>query len=137
MKQLRDIKDNENYIFLAITETWLTDQIMDTEINLDGFIIHRQDRLERKHGGVALYVNETTVSKVVHGKSTKNCESLIVELSDLKVIIGVIYRPPNCPVHHFNDHLTDMGELIRYYDNKCEGWVSLIMGDIDFPFIKN
>lgn len=49
---------------IAITETWLSDNILDAEIALSGMTIIRRDRPSRG-GGVALYYQETLQCEVI------------------------------------------------------------------------
>ena len=41
--------------FIAVTETWLQDHIMDAQLHIEGFNISRCDRVDRGGGGVLLY----------------------------------------------------------------------------------
>ena len=51
------LHDN-NIDILCITETWLTNEIYDSEISIPGYSICRNDRdnLERGHGGIINYI---------------------------------------------------------------------------------
>ena len=51
------LHDN-NIDILCITETWLTNEIDDSEISIPGYSICRNDRdnLERGHGGIINYI---------------------------------------------------------------------------------
>ena len=48
---------NEPYDILIVTETWLSLDILNSEIRIPGFDIARKDR--HQHGGVALYIRDT------------------------------------------------------------------------------
>ena len=59
MAARREIRDCCAYVF---TETWLNDRIPDTAVQLDGFSLHRADRVtslsgKTKGGGVCIYIN--------------------------------------------------------------------------------
>ena len=50
---------------IAITETWLTPEVQDSEAALDGYVLLRSDRsVGRKGGGVAIYVVSHVVAVV-------------------------------------------------------------------------
>ena len=48
-----------NLHILAFTETWLTNNITDSEVSLPGFSIHRSDQADGLGGGIAVYVKDT------------------------------------------------------------------------------
>ena len=52
---LNDLSD-ESTLFVALCETFLNDNIFDTEIQMQGYIVCRTDRLSRPGGGVCFYI---------------------------------------------------------------------------------
>ena len=53
------IKQNKLDI-VAITETWATENIWETELNVDGYVTYRRDRHEirkARGGGVIIYIS--------------------------------------------------------------------------------
>ena len=48
----------DNLMFIALCETYLTNDILDAEVDIPGFSIVRCDRLDRIGGGVCIYVRE-------------------------------------------------------------------------------
>ena len=58
---LHDQAVRNNAMFIAVTETWLSDTVLDAEVShgLPGYTILRCDRAGgRQGGGVALYLRE-------------------------------------------------------------------------------
>jgi hypothetical protein len=54
-----------NLHIIGIAETWLNENVMDAEIQLEGFITYRKDRKavkDGRRGGVLLYIRNTLVS---------------------------------------------------------------------------
>ena len=55
------------YIIIAITESWATYDVNDGELGLDGFVLFQKDRRvirDGKGGGVLLYVSSESVWKL-------------------------------------------------------------------------
>ena len=57
---LPDQAELKNACFVATTETWLNENVLDSEIthNFKGYSIIRSDRKRRQGGGVALFIRE-------------------------------------------------------------------------------
>ena len=83
---------------LAVTETFLSSEILDGEVIDHGYTVHRRDR-DRHGGGVLLIVHNSIPSTRRQDLET-DCELLWVELSltPTNLLVGVYYNPPghNC-----------------------------------------
>ena len=81
---------------VCIVETWLSADILDIEIALFGYQVHRLDR-NRHGGGVLFYVRDNFVTNLY--PSPDNLEILTLSISNVnnKVCISLFYRPPNSP----------------------------------------
>ena len=79
---------------LAVTETFLSDVILDSELVNDDFVVFRQDR-DRHGGGVMLIFNNDIPATRRQDLET-DCEVLWVELSlsSTIVLVGVFLQPP-------------------------------------------
>ena len=56
---LGDTLRNKNSLGVLLTETWLAPEILDAELNIEGYTLFRGDRSARIIGGAAIYlVNE-------------------------------------------------------------------------------
>ena len=51
---------------IALTETWLSADVSDAEINIAGYTVLRCDRKGRIGGGTILYVREDISANVIH-----------------------------------------------------------------------
>ena len=88
---------------IALTETWLSTDIADAEVDIPGYQLFRLDR-NRHGGGVAIYVKMGLSVKIVSLHPLTNpsgLEVLWLEVSSKfipsKLLIGCCYRPPSSP----------------------------------------
>ena len=81
------------YKIIAVTETWLHNQILDNEILPTNYVIYQTDR-DSRGGGVMLAIHESLQSKLLI--SPLNLEVLTVQVSSgaTAVIVCVVYIPP-------------------------------------------
>ena len=83
-----------NAAVLAVTETWLDESVTDSEIELNGYIVHRKDR-NRKGGGVYLYIKSDIAFNLKPELSAESVYGNMDLLPKTKpILIGVFYRPP-------------------------------------------
>ena len=82
---------------LAISETWLTDEVSDGEINIPDIRVFRRDRDGRRGGGVCLYIHHTINFKLLTNISHPTLKMIWVNMQigyhDLNV--ECLYRPPD------------------------------------------
>ena len=55
---LGDRISTENSLGIFLTETWLTPEVSNAEVSIDGMSLYRGDRQGREHGGAALYIKD-------------------------------------------------------------------------------
>jgi hypothetical protein len=91
-------------VFLLITETFLSNSIPDSLVNLDGYTLYRTDRSDGKAGGSggssSIYIETNIVNEFKPKPITFRCstsEVTILELasSTLSFTIACVYRPPS------------------------------------------
>ena len=146
---------------ICISETWLTDNASDMLIHQYDYEVFRQDRslkqqlpngkfVTKRGGGLAIYLKKglaihTLVLPKV-SRCTSQLEQLWVNISkpgNKKMILGLIYRPPNGKVKEFVSELTEsyvglgledasphdviiMGDFnINYFDKQSMGYTRL------------
>jgi hypothetical protein len=86
--------------FLLITETFLSNSIPDSLVNLDGYTLYRTDRSDgRAGGGSSIYIETNIVNEFKPKPITFRCstsEVTILQLasSTLSFTIACVYRPP-------------------------------------------
>ena len=137
LQHLRDLALEGDLLFMAITETWLHSGILDAEVKIEGYQLVRQDRVDRIHGGVALWVKEGFTVKEIWKTSNSYVESLLVEISELKSIMSLIYRPPGCPENLLNDIISMTSESFNNYEDSRKDFNMIALGDLNFPFIQS
>ena len=63
---------------------------------------------------------------------------MLVELPELLSIMGVVYQPPNCPKDRFISQMTKINDKVNNFQkHKSVNYNFLLMGDYNFPFIKD
>jgi exonuclease III len=109
--QVREFAKYENIDVLTISETWLNSTVTNKEINIDGYKLHRLDRLHKKGGGVCLYIRndiKANILKDISHISDCNFHQLWLQLQYKKLkslVVCVTYRPPDCPLTCFQSLL--------------------------------
>ena len=102
MDLLHGTCEAQNPDVICVTETWLGEEIDNSEISLPGYNIIRLDR-HRHGGGVAMYVKNTIDYNVILC-GPDNLEFLLVSVNycNCTLPIGLWYRPPNTPTTIFD-----------------------------------
>ena len=135
---LRDLAKESNSPFIVVTETWLTEQILDAEIQIPNYTLYRSDRANgRSHGGSCVYVRSTLTSQMILCHSNGTCDSLAVKVKNFETLVICMYRPPDTNLEQFKESLETVQEAIdetMKTDPKCR--TILQLGDYNFPFLK-
>ena len=135
---LRDLAIESNSPFIILTETWLTEDILDAEITIPKYVLYRSDRANgRSHGGSCVYVRSDLTSKLIMSHSNGTCDSLAVKVKIFESIVICMYRPPDTKLEQFEDALNVVQDAIdenMKTDSKCK--TILQVGDYNFPFLS-
>lgn len=118
---------------IAVSETWLNDNILSQSVNLNNYKLFRRDRSEGRGGGTAMYVKSNFKCSAINNLQLNTTEQLWVSLNynNKKFALGVIYRPPNCSVLEFcNEFESVLNQLITKYDQV------LCTGDFNIDFLE-
>ena len=126
----REVKSHE-VPFIALTETWLKSYIHDSQIELEHYNVHRCDRSTRVGGGVLLYTHESIPITEVEKLDNQTCQMLICKCEISRMIICVLYRPPEAPLTSFKPCL----EAISSYISGNDNYDMCLLGDFNFPCI--
>ncbi len=122
-------------VILAVSETWLSDVVSDTQVSIGGYSLFRKDR-NRNGGGIALYVSEKLFSTNMVQLNT-SCEILCVDC----YLKHTIRAKPHCVrcVVYYRPTNYDAGEMINFCEVLkslvCKDKHMLIMGDFNLPNI--
>lgn len=84
---------------ICLTETWLSSDIENHIVRLAGYSLVRSDRLNRKGGGVLVYIHEDIVFEEIDlsDRTSNAAELSFLNLSNLWMLIMCVYIPPNVP----------------------------------------
>ena len=103
------ILSNE-YNIVTISQTWLDPLTIDTDIQISGYILFRQDRgTHKKGGGVVVYFKDTFKASVITELSAVfdcNFQQLWLKVQCKKLksfLLCTVYRPPNSPITFLED----------------------------------
>ena len=114
------------------TETWLHSEILNSELNLSEYDIHRRDRTGKKGGGIILCVKKSLNSIFLKKGSKSEC--IFVKLVVPKkppIILGCAYRAPDLSLDQCEDLVNEISEIKNKY-NKSHFWLA---GDFNLPSI--
>lgn len=130
-----------NHVFsvIALTETWLTEEITSLYEIADYTAIHRCRG--SRGGGVSLYVQRGLefVQRSDLGVKLQecNCECVfldgetVVRNEKKRVIVGCIYRPPNTEINKFKEGLLDVLEHVDKESKLC-----YLLGDFNVNLLN-
>lgn len=123
---------------LSFTETWLTKEIMDGEVDISGYSLFRKDRNQSKGGGVGVFVrNDIDVSRR-YDLEIDDIEGIWLEITLPKsraFLVGTFYRPPNSSNHHNKDFMKKMDNILELA--VAEGREIILNGDFNCDLMIN
>ena len=94
----------ENHIpIIVITETWLDAGVMDFELGLNNYSVHRGHRQHRRGCGILLALCRDLIAIRRLDLEIDGAEIVMVEISQRSkdfVLLGVCYRPPNAKIEY-------------------------------------
>lgn len=118
---------------ILVSETWLKPSLQSSAVDLRGYRLLRCDRVDRRGGGVAVYVKDNISCRIVkHSSSDKtpSLEYLFIEINlHKKFLVGVLYSPPMCS--YFEEFDAVMAELVPIYSE------IIMMGDLNTCMIRD
>ena len=98
----------------ALSESWLNENVLDCEIQIPSFYVHRLDRSHKLGGGVCVYVKEqfkvqSLVNKYGIFPSGLHQIWLKIQIRNLRsFLVWTVYRPPNSSLSFaFEEELND------------------------------
>src|SRR6266568_4819827 len=129
----------EIYIFeekpdiIGITESWTFEDLQNSELNIDGYVLLRKDRIlgeKVRGGGVMLYIRSTldaTVREDLGSVYFQECIWCDVKIQNEITLIGICYRCPS------SNQLSD--EALCELISKASFEKIMLMGDFNFSEI--
>ncbi|XP_066283397.1 uncharacterized protein [Branchiostoma lanceolatum] len=131
-----------NADIICLTETWLSENVQSSQVQLDGFSMFRKDRsrghageegssvtINSPHGGVAVYVRDVYGCEEIHIPDDINLECVAMQVSAdcTKHLIVAIYRPPNVRKDPFVSSL----DRLLHHLSSVERNSTVILGDFN------
>lgn len=101
---VREIFRSNVYDIIGVSETWAQPNILDTYLQIPGYVLYRHDRVRSRGGGVATYVRRGLQAKVVFISEANHCakcaeflglEILLRETTARKMLIIQAYKAPD------------------------------------------
>ena len=117
------------YPFIAFTETWLKSYHHDAQLTIPGYSLCRNDRSNRKGGGVLLYTLDSIPVTSYKSYDDGICQAITCVFASSKTFISVVYRPPDASTGSF-------GKVLQFLDKMWESdYDTFLIGDFNFPII--
>ena len=116
--QITDLATEYNSPYICITESHLTQNILDAEISIPGFVVYRSDRRYRSHGGVVTWLRNDLAVKREHRFSNGACDTLSLYIPSLNLIIINFYRPPDTTLEEFSEALEDVSDFMKHVEEQ-------------------
>ena len=133
---LKTLAIMRNPLTIVLTETHLNPNILDAEVNIPGNTLHRSDRVGRTHGGTCAYVRTDLATQLLLVHSNAVCESLVLKIKTLDLVLVSIYRPPDSSVEVFGEALKLCQEALNDAFEKDPKVNDILQfGDYNFSFI--
>lgn len=135
----QDIKDylgqfTTPFSVIAISETWLSQEKgMDFEI--EGYEFNCLNRVNKRGGGTALFVNRRLKYKIIANMTTaidEVCECISIEIDMEKrknIIVSCVYRAPNSSIEHLKNAMESL------FSN-TEQKIAFICGDFNIDLLN-
>ena len=114
---------------ICIVETWLCGDISDSEIALQGYLVHRADR-NRHGGGVLIYTKDSFVCNVLNPHDSLEIITLSIRTGVNKACFSLFYRPPASPIELLDDLFLYLVSIQSHYF--CNNYI--LLGDFNIDF---
>ena len=117
--ELREIIENADFDAVCISESWLKSRTPKDRFIINGYNIFRNDRRNKRGGGVCCYVRDNYIAKKIRIPNIPiNPEFLFVEVSVLhqKLAIGTFYKAPKIPCKVFHDAFDSLLYIFNKYE---------------------
>ena len=133
--ELRVLVAERNPDIVGITESWCYNEILDSELELNGYKLYREDRRDTfkgRGGGVLLYISNSISSVELdnisggEGYNIKFCR--LQGGSNKSLTVGIIYKSPNIVEQNEKNMIESLGKIRDKH--------IVYMGDFNYPNIN-
>lgn len=128
-------KPSREMEIMGFTETFLSENLLDSEVATGGFSLERKDRKDCKGGGRVTYISDYLSYERRSDLEHNKLELMWLEIKPLKaisILVCFIYRPPNSQ----SDWMTDFESNLEEAFNEQKEVVLLGDFNIDFASCK-
>ena len=137
LHRFQDLLYAETSDVICVNETWLNQNISNSEILHTGFTIFRRDRSDRGGGGVLIAIKTASFKAVKQFKPESEAElqqleiflAKITTLTGQRILFCFCYRPPNEDSSWMDVFDNFLHEVCDQFDNM------VISGDFNLPEI--
>jgi hypothetical protein len=123
-----------NAFAIALTESHLSEDISSAEIQMEGYQLYRADRLNRRQGGVVVFLKDEVACVVLSAGSNDVVEHLVLHIEAFNLVMVTIYRPPDCSNEHFRQTMALISEKLEALGTPSP--TILINGDFNMPEMR-
>lgn len=130
LDEIKSIFEDVDVHAICVSETWLKDNINSNLVKLENFNLFRNDRTDKRGGGVCIYIRSCFKAKVIYVSSNKPSDVLLLEITVLgeTILLGVCYNPPKTD---FISHL----EFVLDYSVSYKHFI--LCGDFNYHIETN
>ena len=130
------VNDSPSLDVYCLSETFLTGTINNSCLCIDGYTFVRKDRLNKRGGGLIMYVRDG-ISYKRRKDLEGHIETLCIEIkySNRSILLTSVYRPPNNDSDSIQHWLSNMEESM--YKIYSENKPTILMGDINIDIMSD
>ena len=130
------VNDSPSLDVYCLSETFLTETINESYLCIDGYTFVRKDRLNKRGGGLIMYVRDG-ISYKRRNDIEGPIETLCIEIkySNRSILLTSVYRPPNNDSDSIQHWLSNMEESM--YKIYSENKPTILMGDINIDIMSD
>ena len=99
--EVKDMTLQNDFDILTISESWFNSSVPNASVHIEGYKLHRLDRLRKTGGGVCAYIKDSLKTKPLKdlsGISDSGLHQLWIQIQHKKLkslLLCVTYRPPS------------------------------------------
>lgn len=134
VKMLIQKNDKPTVHVYGVLETFLSNDVLDCEISIDGYKFERKDRDHRKGGGLVIYIHENIPYVRRYDVENAQIEMVCIEIKypNKSYMALYVYRPPDNGTLKFSEWLTLMDQCLSCMYNEEKDIV--LLGDINIDW---
>ncbi len=132
IEELKHIMYATDFDVILASETWFTKSVPRSHSSIDGYQLVRNDRLNKRGGGVCMYLRNGIKYKIIFSSnSIDEAEVLWLELSfnHTSLAVGVLYKPPRLPYGVLSSLCESLSNII------CKYKLCVLMGDFNIDLL--